>query len=134
MQGPIVTIIICTRDCAVCLRETLEAIGRLCVPEEASAEWWWWTTGQRMGVRELLERATLANMPLRSVAEARRGKGYAYNRGLMEARGEVILFTDDDVCPGQNWIEGMCRPIIQGWRRMSLPAGFTWRSTSSGLG
>jgi GT2 family glycosyltransferase len=41
-------------------------------------------------------------------------RGYARNAALAAARGEVILFTDDDVRLPHNWIEGMCAPILQG--------------------
>jgi len=33
---------------------------------------------------------------------------------LAEARGDIILFTDDDVRPAENWVEGMCGPILEG--------------------
>jgi glycosyltransferase involved in cell wall biosynthesis len=38
----------------------------------------------------------------------------ARNRGLAEATGEIIVFTDDDVRVPETWIEGMCQPIGQG--------------------
>jgi ADP-heptose:LPS heptosyltransferase/glycosyltransferase involved in cell wall biosynthesis len=53
-------------------------------------------------------------MPVRCVHESRKGKGYAYNTGMAEAKGDIFLFTDDDVRPPKNWIEGMCRPILRG--------------------
>lgn len=34
------------------------------------------------------------------------GKGISINKGLRRARGEIILFTDDDVCPHRNWLIG----------------------------
>ena len=63
---------------------------------------------------ELVKSYRLANMPVRHVYEPQRGKGYAYNAGMAAAQGDVFLFTDDDVRPPINWIEGMCRPILSG--------------------
>jgi glucosyl-dolichyl phosphate glucuronosyltransferase len=39
------------------------------------------------------------------------GKSRALNRALRHAGGDVLLFTDDDVLPPNNWIEGMCAPV-----------------------
>jgi len=36
------------------------------------------------------------------------GPARARNRGWREARGAVVLFTDDDVEPGPEWIESAC--------------------------
>jgi len=36
--------------------------------------------------------------------EAAQGLSYARNRGIREGRGEVLLFTDDDVRPEPDWI------------------------------
>ena len=46
---------------------------------------------------------------------------YARNTGMAAARGEVLLWTDDDVRPGRTWIEAMCRPILD--RRADAVAG-----------
>jgi glycosyltransferase involved in cell wall biosynthesis len=63
---------------------------------------------------EVAESCRPRNMPLVYIHEPRRGKGYAYNTGMRTARGQVFLFTDDDVRPPANWIEGMCEPILSG--------------------
>ncbi len=36
------------------------------------------------------------------------GPARARNRGWREARGRVVLFTDDDVEPGPDWLESAC--------------------------
>ena len=41
---------------------------------------------------------------LRYLFEARQGKSYALNRGIQEARGEIIAFTDDDVLVDPHWL------------------------------
>lgn len=41
---------------------------------------------------------------LRYVFEARQGQSYARNRGMSEAKGQLIAFTDDDVEPEPDWL------------------------------
>lgn len=41
---------------------------------------------------------------LRYVHEPRKGLSYARNRGIEEARGEVLLFLDDDVFVATDWL------------------------------
>lgn len=43
-------------------------------------------------------------IPVRCVLEARQGLSHARNRGIREARGSVIAFTDDDVLPAADWV------------------------------
>ena len=40
-----------------------------------------------------------------------RGAGAARNTGLTAAQGEIILFTDADCVPQQNWVAEMIRPF-----------------------
>jgi glycosyltransferase involved in cell wall biosynthesis len=46
-----------------------------------------------------------STIPIRYDFERRQGKGFALNRGLMLARGDVIALTDDDVDPEPDWID-----------------------------
>ena len=109
-----VSIIICTCNRAEDLSQTLAALGRVCVPESIPAELLVVDNASTDATAEVVRTCRLPNMPVRYVHEPRRGKGYAYNTGMAQARGEVFLFTDDDVRPPHNWIAGMCRPILEG--------------------
>lgn len=42
---------------------------------------------------------------LRSPKSERNGTVTAYNRGLQEARGEIVAFVDDDAVPVPDWLE-----------------------------
>ena len=44
-------------------------------------------------------------LQLRWTHEDRKGPGAARNRGLMQARGDIVLFTDDDCLPEHEWVE-----------------------------
>jgi len=43
-------------------------------------------------------------VPLRYVFEQQQGLSYARNRGIQEARGEILAFTDDDVILDKDWV------------------------------
>lgn len=43
-------------------------------------------------------------LPLRRVVETQQGHSHARNRAIDEARGELLLWTDDDVNASANWI------------------------------
>jgi GT2 family glycosyltransferase len=42
---------------------------------------------------------------LRVVSEPRAGEGFARNRGLAEADGDLVAFTDADCVPREDWLE-----------------------------
>jgi GT2 family glycosyltransferase len=44
---------------------------------------------------------------VRYVVEPRRGLAAAHNRGLAEACGQIVAFTDDDVIADPNWLRGI---------------------------
>ncbi len=49
--------------------------------------------------------------PVRYVLERRPGASNARNRGLREARGAIIAFTDDDVLPAPDWLAALVAAI-----------------------
>jgi glycosyltransferase involved in cell wall biosynthesis len=48
---------------------------------------------------------------VRLVNQVNAGPAAARNRGAMEARGSIILFTDDDCVPMPDWFAGMLAPF-----------------------
>ena len=46
----------------------------------------------------------LDQLPLMLLQESRRGKSRALNRGIAAARGELLVFVDDDITPRQDWL------------------------------
>ncbi|MBL7547005.1 glycosyltransferase [Frankia sp. AgB1.9] len=59
--------------------------------------------------------SAVADLPhFRYVREERPGLSWARNRGVAEARGEIIAFTDDDVAVDEAWIAGILRGFAQG--------------------
>ena len=48
---------------------------------------------------------------VRLLTQANAGPAMARNRGALEARGEIILFTDDDCVPMPDWMSSMVEPF-----------------------
>jgi len=48
---------------------------------------------------------------VRYITQANAGPAAARNRGAGEARGTIILFTDDDCVPMPNWLDAMLAPF-----------------------
>lgn len=60
---------------------------------------------------EAVAAAFAGDLPLTYVSEPRPGVAQARNRGVAEARGDHVLFIDDDERPGENW--------LRHWREMA---------------
>lgn len=110
-----VSIAICTYNHRDSLRLTLDAIGRARLPQGLKCELMIIDNGSNDGTAELAKSYLLKNqIPIIYVLEPRLGQCFARNAGLAAARGRVIMFTDDDVRPPTDWIEGMCAPLFAG--------------------
>ena len=48
---------------------------------------------------------------VRLIQQSNAGPASARNRGAYEARGSILLFTDDDCVPEPNWLEAMLEPF-----------------------
>jgi GT2 family glycosyltransferase len=109
-SSPYISIIVCTRNRAAALAQTLAELGRISVPDYG-AELIVVDNGSTNDTARVVERAGLTNLKLRLVTEARPGLSHARNTGLASARGQIILFTDDDVHPAEDWAEKLTAPL-----------------------
>lgn len=48
---------------------------------------------------------------IRLITQANAGPAAARNRGVLEARGTIVLFTDDDCVPTPGWLAAMVEPF-----------------------
>lgn len=110
------SLIICTRDRAAHLRPTLAAMAQMNLP--ANAEIILADNGSSDETKKVWEEnipaLQTAGFATHYVFDARRGQCHARNSGLAKARGEVIVFTDDDVRPARDWLAQLCTPILRG--------------------
>ena len=106
------TVAICTRDRREALLETLASIGaqqsrpgsgewELLVVDNGSSDG---TAEAVRGLAEATGDTRAAWSALRIVREPRRGLARARNMALAEARGELIVFVDDDLTCAPGWL------------------------------
>jgi len=103
-EGPDLTVAVCTRDRAPELARTLGALTAARIPPGLEWELLVVDNGSTDDTRDVLARFG-GRLPLRRVWEPRPGLSMARNRAVDEARGRAILWTDDDVTVGADWIE-----------------------------
>lgn len=94
------------------LSETLAALRDVDYPFNLERELLIVDNASTDGTAELAKRSSFEGSSLRVVREERPGKGHAYNKALAEARGDYLLFCDDDVRPAPNWVSGMLAPLV----------------------
>ncbi|MFN7928736.1 MAG: glycosyltransferase family A protein [Blastocatellia bacterium] len=104
-----ISVLICTRNRATSLRDTLEAVFNqtpsrhydyeLIVVDNGS------TDNTRLMVAEFISALPAQHKGrLRYFYESHPGVSFARNAGLQAARGEVLVFTDDDILPEPTWL------------------------------
>jgi glycosyltransferase involved in cell wall biosynthesis len=108
------SIIIVTRNRADDLRQTLEAMRNVVTPDLFAAELLVIDNGSTDHTAEVVKSCDLPNLKVRYLLEGRPGLSNGRNRALAEAKGGILLFTDDDIRPPAGWLEEMCEPIIAG--------------------
>ena len=99
-----VTVAICTWNRAELLGMTLKQMRLLRVPKDIEWELLIINNACTDHTDEVVAEHVQA-LPLRLIHEATPGKSHAANRAVAESRGELILWTDDDVLVDSDWME-----------------------------
>jgi glycosyltransferase involved in cell wall biosynthesis len=97
-----ISVIVCTRDRADQLERCLQAIMALDYPhyEIIVVD----NASRRDDTVRLASR-----LPVRYVREEQPGLAWARNRGITEARHDIVAFTDDDARPDRLWLRAIAR-------------------------
>lgn len=115
------SILIATRNRAAALEKTLQAFRDVRVPDGLSVEMIIVDNGSTDETPEVVSRTSLPSIEILLIQEPLPGKSRALNSAIARARGEVFLFTDDDVVPAPDWLERMARPLLE--KRCDAVAG-----------
>jgi glucosyl-dolichyl phosphate glucuronosyltransferase len=104
-----ISVIIATRDRADLLASTLRALGKQewpgCPYEILVVD-----NGSVDATAAVVEAAAQgASLPVVYLREERPGKSHALNTALEHARGDLLVFTDDDVLPASGWLAAYAR-------------------------
>jgi glycosyltransferase involved in cell wall biosynthesis len=108
-----ISVVICTRNRAALLAQTLAALGNVTIPPGTSVEIVVVNNGaEEDGTAAVVREAKFSEAELRYIFEPQPGQVRARNRGLAEAAGDLIVFTDDDVAPAEDWLVRLSAPIL----------------------
>jgi glucosyl-dolichyl phosphate glucuronosyltransferase len=107
-----ISIIICTRNNAAGLRQTLAALKCCKIPPGCDVEALVVDNASSDDTEAAVRNAGLTKIAVRYLHESREGLSHARNTGLKQARGDVLLFTDDDVVMADGWIEKLAVPLL----------------------
>lgn len=100
---PPVSVILCTYNRHALLERTLESACGLNAPSDRDWELLVIDNNSPDRTREAVEKF-IGRIPVRYIFEPRQGKTCALNRGIQEAHGEFLVFTDDDVQFDPAWL------------------------------
>ena len=103
-EWPLVTVAVCTRDRPDDMKLCLEALSQLDYPhlDILVVD----NAPQTEGTKDLVD----THYPqVRYVREPRPGLDWARNRAILEAKGEIIAYTDDDVAVDPGWVKGLAQ-------------------------
>jgi GT2 family glycosyltransferase len=110
LDGPLVTVALATvGNDAGCLRTVRQVLDSPYRHVEVVVV----DNGRTAGGLAALLRAEFDPARVRYVHEPRTGLSFARNRGAQEARGEIVVFTDDDVVPDPTWLPAVVRTFAR---------------------
>jgi GT2 family glycosyltransferase len=136
-RPPRFTIVIPTRDRPRRLASCLEAVSRLRFPRERLE-----TVVVDDGGKESIDEAVTeaaASAGARIVEQPPSGPGAARNRGARQARGEILVFLDDDCAPAPDWLDALDAALAAspgagvGGRTVNALPKNPWSSASQAL-
>lgn len=116
-----ISVIICTWNRADLLSQTLAQMEQLRTLPKTSWELLVVNNNCTDDTEAVLDRFT-DRLPLRRLFESKQGHSNARNRGLAEAQGELIVYTDDDVLVDADWLVEL-RAAAERWPDAAYFAG-----------
>ena len=103
-----ISVILCTYNRCQMLAKALDSIAAQVLPEEVKWEVLVIDNNSSDHTRELVENFCQRYIDIfRYVFEPQPGKSFALNTGVREARGDLLVFTDDDVTVEPAWLRNL---------------------------
>lgn len=112
---PLVTVAVCTRDRTDDLARCLDSLNKLDYP---TLDIMVVDNAPSNDATERLVQTTYPN--IRYVNELRPGLNWARNRAIIESRGEIIAYTDDDVVVDPGWVKAIAEIFSQNSEVMAV--------------
>lgn len=105
MSQPSLSVVICTYNRSGSLAETLASVNACTLPGDCTVELVVVDNNSTDDTAAVCATfAGVARIPFRCVKETAQGLSHARNRGVAEATGDVVIFTDDDVLVNARWL------------------------------
>ena len=98
-----ISICICTYNRSESLWRTLDSLAKQDDIDSGAVEVLIVDNNCTDGTSNVVE-AFREKLPIRRVTESRQGLAHARNRAVADFRGDVLLFTDDDIRFGAGWL------------------------------
>ena len=99
------SIIICTYNRESILSRSLQSLGKIIMPRDCNCELIIVDNNSKDNTKDIVSK--FLNKPkftTKYIYEGRQGKSFALNTGISASRGEILVFTDDDVEFDKNWL------------------------------
>jgi glycosyltransferase involved in cell wall biosynthesis len=107
LNYPLVSVIIITKDRRDDLKKTIQSLQELNYPRDRL---------EVVVVEEADKPAEVKGVKYIFIPRMNKGFGYARNIGIKNAKGEIIVFTDDDCIVEGNWQSHLRMIKLWGWR------------------
>src|SRR4026208_1092011 len=109
-RPPSATVLICTYNRAGLLDATLASLRRL--PTRRHWDILVVDNNSTDDTRDVVMRhAAVSPVPLTWLFEGTQGKSVGLNAGINHSRGDIIVFTDDDVIVEDAWLDAACTSL-----------------------
>jgi glucosyl-dolichyl phosphate glucuronosyltransferase len=110
----LVTVAICTWNRADLLDQTLTRMAELVIPEGVTWELLVVNNNATDHTEEVIQKHFQAGrLPLQALFEKEQGLSRARNKAISEFRGELLLWTDDDVLVSPNWLAAHVKASLE---------------------
>ena len=107
-MSKLVTIAVPTHNRAQTLRETLDSLKAIALPDDAAIECVVIDNASTDNTPDVVAAAADGSpFPIRRAHEPRQGSSFARNRAVDESRADFIVFIDDDAIADREWLRAM---------------------------
>src|SRR5438270_7408931 len=105
-----ISVIVCTYNRSAILKRVLLSLNAMVTPDDLDWELLVVDNNSEDATHAVVaEFARTSRLMVRYIFESEQGLSHARNRGISEARGQIVAFTDDDVIVDQHWLANVAR-------------------------
>ena len=117
----LISVAICTWNHSALLRQTLEQFTHLVIPPELEWELLVVNNNSTDATDDVIA-SFIGRLPIRRLFEPRPGLSNARNTAVREARGEYLLWTDDDSFVDERWLAAYAEAFVR-WSKATVFGG-----------